>query len=79
MRFFKAGLATVGTALFAAFLTFSASAGDGNDQGQNNNDQGGRRTFGTPGPIMGAGPVGLGVAGAALYRAFRRRRKQVKG
>jgi len=72
MHFLKSGLSAVGTALFAAFLTFSASAGGGNDQGQDQQD---RRTVGAPGPIAGVGLVGVAVAGGVTYLLGRIRRK----
>jgi hypothetical protein len=50
-------------ALFAAFLTFSASAS---------------ASVATPAPIAGAGLVGVGVVGAVTYLVWRRRRKPVQ-
>ena len=58
-------------------LSVSAMAGDGNDQGQNNNDQG-RTARGAPGPLAGAGlPVLL--IGGGIYWLVRRRKKTQLG
>ena len=57
-------------------LSVPALAGDGNDQGQNNNNQGGHYR-GAPGPLVGAGlPVLL--IGGGIYWLVRRRKGQAK-
>jgi LPXTG-motif cell wall-anchored protein len=48
-------------------------AGNGNDQGQNNNDQG-RGAKGAPGPLVGAGLPAL-LIGGGLYWIVRRRKR----
>jgi hypothetical protein len=55
----------------------SMSALAQNNQGQNNNNQGGGNYHAAPGPLVGAGPVGLviGGVGYGVYWLVRRRRK----
>ena len=61
----------------AGFAVPAAGFGQGRqgDQGEDNDDQGGRRSVSTPAPIAGVGLVAIGVEGAALYAAIRRRRE----
>jgi hypothetical protein len=64
--------------IMAAILLAAASTSAlaGNGQGGNNNNQGGGSYHGTPGPLIGAGPVGLVIGvGYGLYWLVRRRRK----
>ena len=54
----------------------SISALAQNNQGGNNNNQGGGNYHGAPGPLVGAGPVGLVIGvGYGVYWLVRRRRK----
>ena len=54
-------------------LNVPALAGDGNDQGQNNNSQG-RVTRGAPGPLAGAS-LPLLLIGGGIYWLVRRRNR----
>ena len=57
-------------------VSVPALAGDGNDQGQNNNSQG-RGARGAPGPLAGAGlPVRL--IGGGIYWLVRRKKGQAR-
>jgi hypothetical protein len=64
---------TLAALALSTLLIGPALAGDGNDQGQNNNDQG--RTRAAPGPIAGAGVPALIIAGGAYWLIKRRRRR----
>jgi len=61
------------TVVLSTILIGPALAGDGNDQGQNNNDQG--QTRAAPGPIAGAGLPVLIIAGGVYWVVRRYRRK----
>ena len=76
MRIFKLGQPVfAAAALFAAFLTFSASASaqDQAEQGQNQKQERGGRTLVVSEPIEGTGLVGVVVAGG--YLVWQRRRR----
>jgi len=80
MRYFKTCLATFGTALFAAFLTFSAppalAQGKPGNQGNVPGYQGSTGSKAVPGPVVGTGLLGLTVVGG--YLLWQRRRNRAK-
>ena len=73
--FIKLAQSVFAATLFAAVLTFSASAGNG--QGQDGNSQGQNgKTVGAPGPVAGVGFTAVAVVGGYVW--FMRRRRQAK-
>jgi hypothetical protein len=57
----------------------SALAQNQNRQGSNNNNQGGSGHYGAPGPLIGAGPVGLVIGvGYGVYWLVKRRRRKTE-
>lgn len=80
MQFLKLVQSVLAAVLFAAVLTFSASAGngqgqDGNSQGQN---QQGGSTRGAPGPVAGVGLMSVAVVGGYIWLVRRKRQGKAK-